>query len=175
MGYIIMAYASGGYEEYMLPELDDANYEITLEKNTFSLAADAVVALEIVDGKWYFVSDKNYRLLTDMGESAFQKELYDGMVVQFNGNNGKVTLVVLSCSSVFSVFHKYKLDYMNQVSIGKESSNTIIYDFRGFISRYHAVIFRHENKWVVQDNSSNGTYLNGRRVREQQYLQFAHL
>lgn len=172
MGYIIMAYASGGYEEYILPDINDANYEIVLGKNTFSLNEDFKVSLEIVDGKWRFTSQKEYQLLKNGGESAFNDVLTDGMVLELLTGSRKITLVVLSCLSVFPMFHKYRLDYVNQVTVGKEQNNTIVYDFRGFISRNHVVIFKHENRWIVQDNSSNGTYLNGRRVREQAYLKF---
>lgn len=172
MGYIIMAYASGGYEEYILPDINDANHEIVLSRNTFSLYTDLKVSLEIIDGRWRFTEQREYQLFKGGGQSAFNEVLTDGMVLELVIGSGKITLVVLSCPGIFPVFHKYRLDYVNQVTVGKEPNNTVVYDFRGFISRNHVVIFRHENRWVVQDNSSNGTYLNGKRVREQAYLHF---
>lgn len=172
MGYIIMAYASGGYAEYILPALNDANYEIILKRSTFSLPMDLAVSLEIVDDKWSFVEQREYQIVVNNGESGFGKKLEDGLVLELIVGQRKVTLVVLVSESAFPVFSKYSLDSINQIMIGKELGSTIEYDFRGFISRNHTVLFRHENKWVVQDNSSNGTYLNGRRIRNQEYLHF---
>lgn len=172
MGYIIMAYAADGYEEYILPDVNDANYEILLKRNTFSLTEDVTVFLEIVDGKWKFIPQREYQVYTDNRESGFSKVLEDGLVLELHVQRQKITLVVLLCKAEFPVFHKYSIAHINQLTLGKDDGNTIRYDFRGFISRNHAVLYRYGEKWVVQDNSSNGTYLNGKRVQGQEYLQF---
>lgn len=173
MGYTIMAYAEKGYQEFILPELVDSDYEIQLEKQTFGLRKNLALSLEIMDGIWRFLPQKNYRLLTYQGENGFAKTLEDGMVLKLVGIEGlNLTLVTLVSKTSFPMFFKYSLQQMNQITIGKEPNNTIKYDFGGFISRNHAVIYQYNNRWAVQDTSSNGTYRNGRRVSGQEYLDF---
>ena len=173
MGYIVMAYAEDGYQEYILPEIYDADYEILLNKQLFGLREDLHVSLEIVDGKWKFVKRKEYSLLTNERKKGFQKTLEDGQVYYLKDLIGnKITLVVLSCEEQFPTFQKFHLTECNQISIGKDKDNAISYDFLGYISKSHCVFFKYSSQWVFQDFSSNGSYLNGKRVREQTFLNF---
>lgn len=172
MRYTIMAYAANGYEEYLLPELDDANYEIIFKKNIFSISQDTAVKLEIVDGIWRFVKSDQYKIKTESNEDGFMRPLLDGLVLNLNISGCKITLVSLISKEAFPVYRKYLLTKTNQIMIGKDLSNTISYEFKGFISRGHAIIYKYGNQWLVKDTSSNGTYLNGKRINDQQYLKF---
>ena len=62
MGYIVMAYAEGGYQEHILPKLHDADYDIMLDKELFGFKDDLYVSLEIMDGKWKFLKKKELNL-----------------------------------------------------------------------------------------------------------------
>lgn len=173
MGYIVMAYADGGYQEHILPEIYDADYEIMLNKELFGLKEDLYISLEIVDTKWKFLKRKEYNLLTNERKNGFGKELENGQVYHLKTVDGtKITVVVLNRSEQFPTFQKYLLSGCNQISIGKGEDNTISYDFLGYISKSHCVLFKYGTQWVFQDFSSNGSYLNGRRVREQTFLNF---
>ena len=173
MGYIVMAYAEEGYQENVLPELYDVDFELVLDRQLFGMRKDLLIALENVDGEWKFVKQKAYRLLTHEGMSAFGKKLEDGHVYHLRDNEGsKITLVAMSCQTAFPFFRKYSLSERGQITLGKDVENVICYDFRGYISKNHCVIFRYGSQWVFQDFSSNGSYLNGRRVRNQVILNF---
>ena len=50
MGYIVMAYAEEGYQEFLLPQLYDADHEIVLDRQLFGMRDDLPVAMENVDG-----------------------------------------------------------------------------------------------------------------------------
>ena len=50
MGYIVLAYAEEGYQEFLLPQLYDADYELVLDKQLFGIRDDLAVAMENVDG-----------------------------------------------------------------------------------------------------------------------------
>ncbi len=172
MGYIVMAYAEEGYQECILPELYDADYEIQLKKELFGLRRDLQISLETVEGKWYFVENRDYRLLDSEGKNGFGKNFEDGHVYYLKNREGsKITLVIIQCEQKYPVFDKYRLGEQ-QISIGKGEENTISYDFRGYISKSHCMLFRYGSRWVLQDFSSNGSYLNGRRVKEQTFLNF---
>ena len=71
MGYILMAYASGGYQEYMLPDIDNADYTILLDREVFGLRNSLELPLEIMDGVWRFVRKRDIRLRQRDGEDGF--------------------------------------------------------------------------------------------------------
>lgn len=173
MGYIVMAYAEEGYQEYILPMVYDADYELLLSKKIFGMNQDLLIPMENVDGKWSFVKQKNYRLQTHEGEEGSGKILKDGQIFHLKNRDGnRITLVIISRHETMPAFLKYENTHCSQITLGKDRDNVISYDFMGFISKHHCVIYRYGNQWVLQDSSSNGTYLNGKRVRNQVYLNF---
>lgn len=171
--YIVMAYAGEGYEEYILPEIDNSDYKILLKKDVFGLYENLTIFMEIVDGKWSFKADNNYEVLLPDGTDGYDICWKDGMVLSLKlRNRHDIMLVILMNEVIFPVSKKYETRNINQISIGKGEDNSIIYDFRGYISRNHCLLFRHGYQWVVQDNSMNGIYLNGRRASGQTILKF---
>ena len=55
----------------------------------------------------------------------------------------------------------------DRVTVGKAKENDIALDGDATVSRLHAVLERFEAGWCVSDlGSSNGTYVNGRRVQQ---------
>lgn len=173
MGCILMAYASGGYQEFILPDIDNADYKILLNKRIFGMGANLELPLEIVDGVWRFVKSKELLLQRPDGAEGAGQALKDGLILYLNHREaGRIALVVLVCKEPFPLFSKYSLGQINQVTIGKEKGNHVEYEFRELVSANHAVLFRNGSYWVVEDHSSNGTYLNGSRIRRQTILKF---
>ena len=61
---------------------------------------------------------------------------------------------------------------MKQYTIGKEKSNDIVIDNDITVSRSHAVLFEDNNGnvFISDSNSTNGTYVNGTRIKQKQKL-----
>ena len=59
---------------------------------------------------------------------------------------------------------------MKQYTIGKEKSNDIVIDNDITVSRSHAVLFEDNNGnvFISDSNSTNGTYVNGTRIKQKQ-------
>lgn len=173
MGYIVMAYAQEGYQEFLLPELYDADYEIVLNRQLFRLTEDLHIPLEVVDSKWKFVKTREYQLLTQTRENGFQENFKNGQVYFLKDHqNHQITLVIINSRDKFPDFQKYSMDYCSKITIGKGEYHTISYDFMGYISKDHCVLFQHGEQWILQDYSSNGVYVNGQRGRAQTFLKF---
>jgi pSer/pThr/pTyr-binding forkhead associated (FHA) protein len=65
---------------------------------------------------------------------------------------------------------EYRLKPNETVTIGREPDNTIAID-DGLVSRHHAVLEWDGKAFAIQDaGSSNGTFVNGRRVRRKRRL-----
>lgn len=60
---------------------------------------------------------------------------------------------------------------MKEIKIGRTNDNDIVIDDNS-VSRNHAIIFVSENSTMIQDNNStNGTFINGRRIKGSSPLQ----
>ena len=60
---------------------------------------------------------------------------------------------------------------MKEIKIGRSNDNEIVIDDNS-VSRNHAIIFVSENAIMIQDNNStNGTFINGRRIQGSSPLQ----
>ena len=60
---------------------------------------------------------------------------------------------------------------MKEIKIGRSNDNDIVIDDNS-VSRNHAIIFVSENSTMIQDNNStNGTFINGRRIQGSSPLQ----
>lgn len=61
---------------------------------------------------------------------------------------------------------RFALD-RERVSIGRSPENDIVLDNEPTISRFHAVLERNGDRWLLRDlGSRNGTWLNGERVTD---------
>ena len=59
-------------------------------------------------------------------------------------------------------------DLTDEVTLGRAASCSIPLD-DGYVSQLHARVFRRDDDWLVEDlGSTNGTYLNGKKVGKAQ-------
>ena len=173
MGYTVLAFSEYGFEEYPLPDLDNSDHELILHREVFQLENSIHVPLEVVDGVWSFLEQNSYTLKTEnKNKNGFGVGFSDGAIFELTTRTAKITFVISQKASNYAIFDKYSLRYLNQINIGKLETNTIVYDFMSFISKTHAIIYKYENRWLVRDESRNGTFLNGRRINGQEYLNF---
>lgn len=172
MKLTIMAYAAKGYQEFLLPNLDNADYVISLAPALFGLSEEVRISMEVLDGAWSFCEEKQYSLQRKDGEERAEKSLQDGDIWELTAQGKRIVLMALANDSFPPLYRKYSLSGVNQIQIGKADDNHIRYDFQGYISGNHAVLFRSEGGWRIQDNSKNGTYRNGHRIKGQEPLSF---
>lgn len=174
MGYILMVYEGSGYQEFVLPGIDNADYAIILDHRIFGMKEDLELPMEIVDGIWSMMPRKECRIQQITGEDGCGLALRDGLVLHLIDPRGKkFVLVTLVCPMTFPTFRKYSLTGTKRVSIGMDAGNSIIYRFQRYISGSHTLLYcTQDNRWAIQDRSKNGTYLNGRRLKKEQYLNF---
>ncbi|HBG66860.1 MAG TPA: FHA domain-containing protein [Treponema sp.] len=70
----------------------------------------------------------------------------------------------------YLVFNKKKIELVAKISIGRESDNDIVIDSK-LASRHHCIIQKIRDAYFLKDeNSTNGTYINGRRIPSDKYV-----
>lgn len=174
MGLVLLIHTACAYKKYMLPAVNNTNYSIVLRKEFFHLASDIELLMEIVDGRWFFVESDSYFLRESISKSSyFDKELknQDLLSVVMPGNE-VLNILVIRTDSSFCVFRKYDIRANSQITIGKNETNDICYNMPNLVSREHAVIRRDGNRFILEDTSTNGVYLNDVRMKEPRQLEF---
>ncbi|MCD8157246.1 MAG: hypothetical protein LUD53_07475 [Clostridiales bacterium] len=136
MRYTVMAYAADGYQEFILPEILDADYDFILDRHIFGLRQSYVVSMENMDGIWRFCPRGYYDIRSYDGKAGTDVPLENGMVFEFRGMESvRISMVIFRSERAYPFYRKYRLDHARQITIGKESHNSIVYDFQGLVSR----------------------------------------
>jgi pSer/pThr/pTyr-binding forkhead associated (FHA) protein len=70
----------------------------------------------------------------------------------------------------YLMFNKKRIKLVAKITIGRDSSNDIVVDNK-LASRHHAVIQKIRDAYFIKDDeSTNGTYLNKRRIPSGKYV-----
>lgn len=70
----------------------------------------------------------------------------------------------------YLVFNKKRITLVAKITIGRETDNTIVIDNK-LASRHHCMIQKIRDAYFLKDeNSTNGTFLNGRRIPPDKYV-----
>ncbi len=70
----------------------------------------------------------------------------------------------------YLVFNKKRIQLVAKITIGREPDNNIVIDSK-LASRYHCIIQKIRDEFFLKDeNSTNGTFLNGRRIPSDKYV-----
>lgn len=157
--------------------------DFPLNQDTLTLGrhpqCDIVIDLPVVserharlswDNETYTISDlDSTHGLTFAGDRIQQKALQDG---DFFSIEDEVTLTyqVIPQTDVIEQVETLVLRDLKSLSFGRDPRNTTVID-HPVVSRFHAQIDLKSGTWVIEDlHSSNGTYVNGRQLRNPQPL-----
>lgn len=173
---ILSVFTSTSFKEIRLPNLVNTDFSFVLYKDIFSISEDLEIHLENINGNWTFVEDKRYKVLKGKEDYA-AKPIQDQDIFHIiNSHSENITLVVKNAQYSISVFEKYNVNGINEITIGKNEDMDIRYDFHGMVSRFHARLYRDsESKWILENKSVNGTYVNSNLIQESISLKFGDL
>ena len=74
----------------------------------------------------------------------------------------------------YLVFNQKKIQLVAKITIGREMDNSIVIDSK-LASRHHCIIQKIRDAYFLKDeNSTNGTFLNGRRIPSDKYIKLNH-
>ena len=118
-------------------------------------------------GAWHLCGSELLGLLDDQGHEVESKELSGSVQVIpaiYRATGEKVRLFVEPATADRKVFKKYLVTEGCRLNIGRTADNHIIFD-TPYVSAHHACLVYEKGRWSITDTqSSNGTFLNGRRI-----------
>lgn len=171
MAIILSVYTNAAFREIRLPIVNNTDYSIALYKNIYGLRKDIVLKLEVINDEWVFIEDSTYSVIKE-NEGYERKKLQNGDVIQIYTESEMISVVVRKVKQAFNVFQKYSLSNMNTITIGKNTNNTICYDYAGLVSREHAIISKVSGKWQITNRGANGICINSQLVNGTMTLEF---
>lgn len=170
MNTVISVYNSKAYKEFVLPNINNSNYSIILEKDIYSLSKDIVINFDVIENVWRVLGGKNYNIKK---ESIYLEcvEIKSDLNIEIITDDGAV-IRFSSFDSKKNILHSKKYFIRKKtISIGSAEDNDIVCK-NSFVSSHHARIFFGKDGWYVEDLSQNGVFLNSVRVRVNSLLEF---
>ena len=171
MGYTLAAFGSNSFQEFIMPQTDNADYSVTLSKRNYGIEEDIRLDFEILEGVWRFISTSKNVLLR-ANSLQFGQELEIGSMIQLRQNDATVSVLVMELDQNLTRFQKYRILHQCQLQIGAAEGCHIVYDFQGLISRMHATLEINGGNARIIDTSRNGVYMAGKRIHAEQELAF---
>lgn len=173
---VLSVFTNTSFKEIRLPNLVNTNYSFILYKNIFNISEDLEVQLENIDGSWAFVDNSQYKVLKDSQEYV-GKPMRDQDIFHILAEESEnITIIVKEVKYSISVFNKYAVSGVNEITIGKKTDMDICYDYEGMVSRFHARLYRNNaGNWIIENKSVNGIYVNSVLVQQNAALGFGDL
>lgn len=170
MSTILSVYTKNAYKEYQLPAVNNDDYEFSISAEMFYLKEDLLIRLESIDGNWKMKHSRKYMLKKAEGDPYGYLQQNDVIhVVTYQEE--QISIVVTRTENVFRVMGKYDISKLNQVTIGATPDNDICYNFLKFVSRTHAIMKKTTQGWTIEDVSSNGIFVNEKKLEQPALLQ----
>lgn len=172
MNFKILVYTSGVFKEIFLPPITDGEYSVLFKKEDFGLSVDLEMNFEVTDGIWKYRRSKNCQIIKDERICVGEPLLDNDVVTIVYSANIQMTVIVNEIERSIETFLKFDISNFRKVSIGKSKDNDIIFEYQNLISRKHAVLYSENGGIYVQDYSTNGIYINSKRIQGIHRLEF---
>ena len=174
MSVILSIRSTKALQQILLPAINNSEHSIILDNDTFSLNRDVELRMEIIENCWQFLSSDSYSVEDTIShKNYFGVNIKDGdlLTVILPGNEN-ISIMVDEVESSFKVFEKYDIQGVNEITIGRNETNDIVYNTRDTISGVHAIIHQNASQCVIEDKSSNGVFVDSKRIVGSKQLEF---
>ena len=150
-----------------LPLPAAANKRISLDIS--EVCPDCALELEALDGKWKLLPSEEYSLMIDK-IPVNEAEIFDDAKIQVCPVNGELfAIAAKEIQAEKNTYRKHLISGKDTVSIGRAGNNDIVIGDDA-VSSEHCLISS-GNGSILTDKSSNGTFINGKRVNGSKALE----
>lgn len=135
MSIVISVYSQNAYCEFLLPAVNNTDLQIVLKKSVFDIPEDVSLALEVVNHEWFLKNTEECNYSLDCNREREPLKDRDILTV-LTKNKSHISLVVRETENYFSVFRKLDISSVDNISIGSEPDNAIVYQNLSLVSRH---------------------------------------
>ncbi len=174
MGFVLSIYSKKAFQEFLLPAVNNAEHSIILDADIFSLEKDVDIKMEVIENSWRFLPSDDYRIENTLSHKEyFDTGIRDGdlLTLVWRGNE-YISIMADESADSFNVYEKFDIRGVSEIRIGRNDACDIVYNTRNLISGEHAVIRRQSSQLVIEDKSSNGVFVNSKRIVGSRQLVF---
>lgn len=175
MRLVFAIYTEKIYKEIHLPAIDNLNYSLMLCRKDYGLKKDVNLQLEVVDNIWKFRRSVDYQIFCE-GRSYEGDPIANGKILQIQSKAGDTFVIFIwQKDEELKVYKKYYA-VSDQIMIGKASDCDVMigesgngntaYALLDVISHHHMVISYCGEKVYVEDKSTNGSYLDSKKLEK---------
>ncbi len=162
---ILMMFKSDSFREFVLPNLDNTDYHIYIDKDMFHLFEGFYLRFEVINRRWVIKADSKAYEIIHHNASVDEVSLSGRELITVKTARGEIFKgITYDASMELSPFTKYDIRGVSQINIGKGDANDITYDFYNLVSKNHCILFADSNRFYLRDTSSNGVFINSQRV-----------
>lgn len=173
MSMVLSVFSQKAFREITLPDVGQmGSRPILLQKELFGIDKDIQLILIPEGQNWVLKPLKDCHLY-GMDNRPLQKmNVENSAQVRIRtARGGTVSLLCFEQQTPFTVYRKYSLAGLPQITIGSSSKNVFLYH-DPFVSDFHCRILLEHGRATLQDNSANGTFLNFQRVSGKTELKY---
>ncbi|MGN0691093.1 MAG: FtsK/SpoIIIE domain-containing protein, partial [Oscillospiraceae bacterium] len=146
--------------EYPLPAITDRRHLIYLP----DIDNECCISVEFFDNVWTVNESENISLFADRHNvSSFILESGKILNIKYKDLH-EISLIVQEITENEMTFIKYDISAVGKIRIGQDDVCEITLN-NPFISKHHAIIGMVNGEYFISDQSTNGTYINGERIK----------
>lgn len=127
-----------------------------------------LISIEAISGKWVAKSNKSVTILDGENKPVANVVVEPLSIFKLKLAESQENVLLFSerVDDTRQTFRKVVIKEAATLTIGRTSENNLCFDNR-FVSSNHAKLIYDGSKWAIIDtNSTNGTYVNGYKVKE---------
>lgn len=152
----------------VLPGVNDRKVKLPLFEQTG--IRELELSLEVWDEAWFICSTPEIRISRNhqiIGEEKIEAGyIYNGKIY---ATNFRFQVRVTHLGEEQTSYAKYDLQGKTSIRIGSHEKCHIVLH-NPYVSNCHAVLFQQNGRWYIEDRSTNGTYVNGKKIAGTQQL-----
>lgn len=173
---VFMMFKTNVFKEVILPNLDNTDYKIFIDKKLFEVYKSFYLKFEIINHKWRINSDSRAYQIIHHKQTLDFAELNGGEIITIKTNSGDIIKGITFDDKISLIsFEKYDILRADRISIGKAEGNTIRYEFMNLVSMNHCSLERVSGKHILYNTSRNGVFVNDRRIGSNYQLCFGDI
>lgn len=132
-------------------------------KDQSTYEQENVIAIEGIGNEWILKGNNKARFEDDSEQIVLQR----GIIYRLKDENQAYIYIYIEDEYIDSYFLKYRLKFSEGIiTVGRKSENTIRVNNQAISSNHLRIIYKDKRWHLIDNNSTNGTFVNYSKVKE---------